>query len=150
HALPIWKFATEPTWIHDWPPERRIGAVMNPITGIPTSAAPTTFNASPSLNRNPRREDMALVLSVHRAGRGVSVMVGSPGTGRRWATSHAVTSATCSGDSGCPLTYPRQSGIPRSGRPTITVVRNPWSLTRARYDGSTTDPPLGPPRPSRP
>src|SRR5439155_8214187 len=76
---PSGKFATEPTWIHDWPPERRIGAVMNPITGIPTSAAPTTFNASPSLNRNPRREDMALVLSVHRAGRGVSVDGGEPG-----------------------------------------------------------------------
>src|SRR2546427_12930844 len=98
---PSGKFVTAATWIHDWPPARRIGAVMNPITGIPTSAAPTTFNASPSLNRNPRREDMALVLSVHRAGRGVSVMVGSrPGTGRRWATSHALTAGTRAGGTG--------------------------------------------------
>src|SRR5207244_13200115 len=96
---PSGKFATEPTWIHDWPPERRIGAVMNPITGIPTSAAPTTFNASLSLNRNPRREDMALVLSVHRAGRGVSVLLRSrAGTGRRWPTGHALTAGSGSGD----------------------------------------------------
>src|SRR5258705_13736267 len=116
------KFATEPTWIHDWPPERRIGAVMNPITGIPTSAAPTTFNASPSLNRNPRREDMALVLSVHRPGRVVSA---HPGTGPRWDTSQAVTSETRSGDNGCPPTNPNQTGIPTVGPPANAAVPNP-------------------------
>ena len=45
---------------------------------------------------------------------------------------------------------PRQSVAPTFGTPTITVVRSPWSLTRARYDGSTIEPALLLPLPPGP
>src|SRR5258706_6542414 len=45
-----------------------------------------------------------------------------PGTGRRCATSHATTSETCCGINGVVPPPPRQSGIPRSDRPAMTVV----------------------------
>src|SRR5262245_18763285 len=45
-----------------------------------------------------------------------------PGTGRRWATTHATTSETCCGVNGAVPPSPRQSGIPRSERPAMTVV----------------------------
>src|SRR5262249_56956015 len=34
---------------------------------------------------------------------------------------------------------PRQSGMPRSGRPATTAVRSAWSLTSARYAGRRPD-----------
>src|SRR2546422_925603 len=37
---------------------------------------------------------------------------------------------------------PRKSGAPRSGRPTMIMVRNDWLLTRARNDPSTMEPAL--------
>src|SRR5262249_8461261 len=55
-----------------------------------------------------------------------------PGTGRRWATTHATTSETFCGVNGAVAPSPRQSGIPRSERPAMTVVLRCWSLTSAR------------------
>src|SRR6266542_487432 len=45
-----------------------------------------------------------------------------PGTGRRCATSQATTSETCCGVNGVAVSPSRQSGIPRSERPAMTVV----------------------------
>src|SRR5438445_3170615 len=73
-----------------------------------------------------------------------------PGAGRRCATSQATTSETCCGISGAAAPSSRQSGMPRSERPAMTVVLRCWSLTSARYDGSVTLPPFGVPRPSSP
>src|SRR5262245_2935542 len=73
-----------------------------------------------------------------------------PGTGWRWPASQATTSEICSVVRGRPGTSSRQSGLPRSGRPAITVVRSDWSLTSARNDGSTIEPAVGPPLPSGP
>src|SRR3989442_8429173 len=73
-----------------------------------------------------------------------------PGAGRRCATSQATTSETCCGVSGAAAPSSRQSGMPRSERPAMTVVLRCWSLTSARYDGSVTLPPFGVPRPSSP
>jgi len=44
----------------------------------------------------------------------------------------------------------RQSGAPKSGRPTITIVRSSWSLSSARNDPSTMELAFCPPRPPAP
>src|SRR5882757_1926297 len=51
---------------------------------------------------------------------------------------------------GLPDTSPRQSGAPSSGRPVITSVRSPWSLTSARKESSVIELPFGAPRPATP
>ena len=60
------------------------------------------------------------------------------------------TSETSSDDMARPGRLPRKSGAPRSGRPTMTMVRNDWLLTRARNDPSTMEPAFSPPRPPAP
>ncbi len=49
-----------------------------------------------------------------------------------------------------PATFPRQSGAPNSGRPAMTMVRGPWSLTSAKKESLVMALPPVPPRPSRP
>ena len=73
-----------------------------------------------------------------------------PGPAARREASQATTSVTSWSDIGLPGTLPRQSGAPSSGRPVMTMVRSPWSLTSARNESSVMALPFGPPRPSGP
>src|SRR6185295_4314728 len=62
----------------------------------------------------------------------------------RCAATQVTTESISCGDIGWPARFERQSGFPKSERPTTTVVRKPCSLTRFRKFGSTIEPP-GPP-----
>ena len=66
------------------------------------------------------------------------------------AASQATTSEISCDDIGLPGMSLRQSGAPKSGRPTITSVRSSWSGSNARKDPSTIELPFGPPLPPAP
>src|SRR2546425_2310059 len=53
---PSGKFPTEPSLIHACPARPRTGPKMYPMIGIPASVAATALRATPSVNRNPRRD----------------------------------------------------------------------------------------------
>src|SRR5258705_2330509 len=94
----------------------------------------STHRSSPTLNESPAFGP----LEAGREGRD------------RCAASHATTSETSSDDSALPAALLRQSGAPSSGRPTMTVVRKLWLLTRARKAPSTMELARCPPRSSPP